>query len=175
MASGNSFAALADNDDEVPNQAGKKPQAVAGTIPHVSTSGQKGQGKDRQPVISERVIARHPGGDKPAHSGAGPRRADRPSGETHSTALFWLVQVTFCNVLAGGRSQRVGGSKSDVVKVRCPIYLHPNQSVRVKLYEPITAFVMLLTPVRPTPATMLQAPPELMRAMPNLLSLPPPR
>jgi hypothetical protein len=80
MASGNSFAALADNDDEVPNQASKKPQAVAGAIPHVSASGQKGQGKDRQPVISERVLSKHPGGDKPAHSGAGPRRADRQSG-----------------------------------------------------------------------------------------------
>jgi hypothetical protein len=80
MASSNSFAALADNDDEVPNQASKKPQAVPGAIPHVSASGQKGQGKDRQPVISDRVISRHPGGDKPAHSGAGPRRADRQSG-----------------------------------------------------------------------------------------------
>jgi hypothetical protein len=85
MASSNSFAALADNDDEVPNQAGKKPQAAAGTIPHVSAAGQKGQGKDRQPVISDRVIAKHPGGDKPAHSGAGPRRADRPSGEIYTS------------------------------------------------------------------------------------------
>jgi hypothetical protein len=57
MASGNSFAALADNDDEVPNQASKKPQTVAGAIPHVSAAGQKGQG-------------------------AGPRRADRQSGAT---------------------------------------------------------------------------------------------
>jgi hypothetical protein len=78
MASGNPFAALADNDDEVPNQASKKPQAVAGAIPHVSAAGQKGQGKDRQPVISERIIAKHPGGDKV--SGAGPRRADRTGG-----------------------------------------------------------------------------------------------
>jgi hypothetical protein len=91
MASGNSFAALADNDDEVPNQASKKPQAVAGAIPHVSAAGQKGQGKDRQPVISDRVISRHPGGDKPAHSGAGPRRADRQSGGCHCAARARVV------------------------------------------------------------------------------------
>ena len=117
MASGNSFAALADNDDEVPNQASKKPQAVAGAIAHVSTAGQKGQGKDMQPVISDRAISRRPGGDKPAHSGAGPRRADRQSGGRADAAP---ARVVLRNCAAGGRTQRVSGSKSDVVKVSSP-------------------------------------------------------
>jgi hypothetical protein len=79
MAStGNPFAALADNEDEVPNQASKKPQAAAGAAPQSSAARTS---KDRQPAISERVLAKHPGGDKPSHSGAGPRRADRQSGE----------------------------------------------------------------------------------------------
>ncbi len=111
MASGNPFAALAENDDEVPNQASKKPQAVAGAAHQsaVRTS------KDRQPAISERVLAKHPGGDKPSHSGAGPRRADRQSGEFFIIRSAWRNDI--CDVLVGGRTQRFGGSKSDVVKV----------------------------------------------------------
>jgi len=92
MASGNPFAALAENDDEVPNQASKKPQAVAGAAPQsaVRTS------KDRQPAISERVLAKHPGGDKPSHSVAGPRRADRQSGEFYIIRSPWRNDI--CDV-----------------------------------------------------------------------------
>ena len=71
MASGNSFAALAysDYDDEVPNQASKKPQAVAfgmplpkkqavaGGTPLVSAAENKAKGKDRKPAVSERGAA----------------------------------------------------------------------------------------------------------------------
>jgi hypothetical protein len=178
MASGNSFAALADNDDEVPNQASKKPQAVAGAIPHVSTAGQKGQGKDRQPVISDRVISRHPGGDKPAHSGAGPRRADRQSGGRADAAP---ARVVLRNCAAGGRTQRVSGSKSDVVKVSSPACV---QRTQIHGVVPFVVELLILhrfcfscahVSRRPTAATMSQAPPELMQATANLLSPPPPR
>jgi hypothetical protein len=70
--SSNSFAALADVDEEATNQAGKKAQAVAGAIPHASASaGQKkpANGGDRKPVISERVIERHPQGDRKSGTG----------------------------------------------------------------------------------------------------------
>jgi hypothetical protein len=94
MAStGNPFAALADNDDEVPNQASKKPQAVAGAAPQSSAVRTS---KDRQPAISERVLAKHPGGDKPSHSGAGPRRADRQSGEFYIIRSPWRNDI--CDV-----------------------------------------------------------------------------
>jgi hypothetical protein len=72
LMSSNSFAALADVDEEATNQAGKKAQAVAGAIPHASASaGQKkpANGGDRKPVISERVIERHPQGDRKSGTG----------------------------------------------------------------------------------------------------------
>ena len=73
MASGNSFAALADVDEEVSNQAGKKPQ-VTGAIPHASAGQKKpANGGDRKPVISERVIERHPQGDRKSGGGKQPR------------------------------------------------------------------------------------------------------
>ncbi len=113
MASRNPFAALADNDDEVPNQASKKPQAV-GAAPQSSAARPS---KDRQPAVSEGIPAKHPGGDKPAHSAAGPRRVDRQSGEFYIIRSVWRNDI--CDVLVGGRTQGVGGSKSDVVKVSC--------------------------------------------------------
>ncbi len=134
MASKNPFAALADNDDEVPNQASNRAQAVAGAAPQPSAARAS---RDRQRATSERVPAKHPGGDKPSHSSSGTRRVDRQSGEFYAIGSAWrnascdgllggryaigsAWRNASCDGLLGGRAQRVGGSNNDVVQASCP-------------------------------------------------------
>ena len=80
------------------------------------------------------------------------------------------------DIKTGGRTQRVGGSKSDVIKVssaaRQMIILVIERNPRAGIAVPCFAYARLWR--RPT-AMMCPAPPELRELTAKLRSLPPPR